>query len=520
MIVSAVKNWIPTYILCCIVASLGLAARVYILIYQPIWLDEQYSLFFASLYSTKDLLLHLFDVHPGLYYMLLQGSMASVHTLPLLRALTVLIPQILGILILGVYMGYSVRPSRVGILAFITVFSLHPLFIYLSVQLRPYGLVFLFTAILFTMVNRYLQKQNQYLGLAIVILTIISVVFDYSLIPFSIGAFSYLILQSDYSLKKKFGLITGFLCLLAVELFILLGSQYKSVLLDASWIPKPDFINTPRVLMTILGLDTDIHVLNRSIDAAIVLWYLIVAVGIWIVWKNKQLVQSTTGVKLMYFVCIPICILFAVSIVFPFLSHRIFFHRYIPDISLILPRIMLPESIILCLLFAETIAKIWQKTSKRTGIYTLSVLCIVCAVLLRWGYTHTAINALTFGSLRQDTMLEMQDAEYFIQNTQVQKNGMLWPAWFWIRSVTPTDSIGKTKQVQQLYQKSKAFESLVNNAAVTEQNFCALIQTPTVYTMQEVPTMKQDAKQLHSRLHQCCYISRVSERYTVWNCDK
>ncbi|MGH2542748.1 MAG: hypothetical protein ACRDIB_08125, partial [Ardenticatenaceae bacterium] len=61
-----------------ILVLLTLGPRLLALGLQPLWWDEGYSLFFATESPARLLELTSLDIHPPLYYLLLQGWMALV----------------------------------------------------------------------------------------------------------------------------------------------------------------------------------------------------------------------------------------------------------------------------------------------------------------------------------------------------------------------------------------------------------------------------------------------------------
>jgi len=121
------------------IVLLAFTVRVVRLDSQPLWWDEGYSVFFA----TRDLATMLertaIDIHPPLYYVLLQvwttfagkGAVAArllsvtigVATIPLMYALT-----------------HRLFNARVALVAAL-IFALAPLHVYYSQEVRMYGLV-------------------------------------------------------------------------------------------------------------------------------------------------------------------------------------------------------------------------------------------------------------------------------------------------------------------------------------------------------------------------------------------
>jgi hypothetical protein len=129
----------PLYIL----ILLGLGLRLLGLSLQPLWWDEGFSLYFSTETPLRLLELTSLDIHPPLYYLLLQAWMAMVGIGAIsARWLSVFI----GVLTLPVawWVAYPFVGRRV---AWVTVWLLllSPLHIFYSQEVRMYGLMTLLT---------------------------------------------------------------------------------------------------------------------------------------------------------------------------------------------------------------------------------------------------------------------------------------------------------------------------------------------------------------------------------------
>lgn len=118
---------------------LGVVLRVLQLDFQPLWWDEGYSVFFATRDFSTLLARTAVDIHPPLYYVLLQAWLGAVGSgPPTLRLLSVLIGA--ASIPLLYLVARDLFNPRVG-LASAFLLAIAPLPIYYSQELRMYGLV-------------------------------------------------------------------------------------------------------------------------------------------------------------------------------------------------------------------------------------------------------------------------------------------------------------------------------------------------------------------------------------------
>lgn len=121
------------------ISALALALRLIRLDAQPLWWDEGYSVFFATRAFPTLLERTAVDIHPPLYYALLQTWMLAFGAgAPALRLLSVVIG------VAAIPLMYSVARAlfspRVGLVSALLV-AAAPLHIYYSQEVRMYGLV-------------------------------------------------------------------------------------------------------------------------------------------------------------------------------------------------------------------------------------------------------------------------------------------------------------------------------------------------------------------------------------------
>lgn len=123
----------------------ALALRVLRLDMQPLWWDEGYSVFFATRDFSTMLARTAVDIHPPLYYALLQLWITLAGNSELvLRLLSVLIG--IATVPFMYLLGSRSFGRRVGVLSAILL-AISPLSIYYSQEVRMYGLVTLLAAV-------------------------------------------------------------------------------------------------------------------------------------------------------------------------------------------------------------------------------------------------------------------------------------------------------------------------------------------------------------------------------------
>ena len=122
-----------------LIVLLGIALRLIRLDFQPLWWDEGYSVFFATREFGTMLARTAIDIHPPLYYALLQVWMGAFGKSDVaLRMLSVVIG--VSAIPLLYLVARELFNARVGIIAAFLL-AIAPLHIYYSQELRMYGLV-------------------------------------------------------------------------------------------------------------------------------------------------------------------------------------------------------------------------------------------------------------------------------------------------------------------------------------------------------------------------------------------
>lgn len=334
---------------------IGIILRLYPAIHQPLWLDEIYSLYFAHNFSPLHIVFQIPDCHPGIFYLILKGLLLITTNTFLLRFILAVIPQIIGCYLIQKHFKKTIITSA---------FLLNPFFIHYAWQIRMYGLVFLFSTML--IISILSEKINP---IKITILMLVGNLISYALIIPTICLTLYL------SVKKKKWLIL--IPIILIEFFVFKGYQYKLSAETASWISSPSFGNIPMVLLTMLGITTDINNVNSFSPILSFLFFIFFIPFTFFLTKSKKI--------FFYSFTFPIILTISISILFPFLSQHFFFHTFIPKISLFISRFLLPLSIYFYIsLFISTKRK-------------LQILLLIVLILL-WINPYKKLNFYQFYS--------------------------------------------------------------------------------------------------------------------------
>jgi hypothetical protein len=298
---------------------IGIIFRIYPAFKQPLWLDEVYSLYFAHSYFVGNLLINLPETHPGGFYLLLKFFLNFTTNIFFLRLILGVLPELIACWLL-----YKTHP-KIGL---IILFLFNPFFIHYSWQLRMYSFAFLFTVLLYKNFFVHIPKFDFWTT----VLILLSLLFSFDLIIPILCLTFYAFVKT----RQKSWLL--FFIFVPLTFLILKGpTTYKTYTELASWISPPTFTNLPSFLLTSLGFRNDINNLSPLSPLLSFIFYLPFLIIVYYSSKKSSL--------FFYGFTLPTSIIIIVSVLFPFLSQHFFFFQFIPKISLILPRFILPLSI-------------------------------------------------------------------------------------------------------------------------------------------------------------------------------
>jgi hypothetical protein len=341
-----------------IIFLVGLILRIYPALKQPLWLDEIYSLYFAHSFSIKNLLVNLPETHPGGFYILLKFFLRFTTNIFFLRITLSVLPELIGC-----WLIYKIHPKIIPI----TLFLLNPFFIHYSWQLRMYGVTFLLTVLLY----RVFFIKHPKFNFQTISLIFISLFVSLDLIIPILCLSLYALVKSNQKRWLSLFLLVPLTFLLQKGLF-----TYKSYTELASWISPPTFTNIPSVLLTSFGFHTDINNLDSFPIATSLIFYLVFSF-----FTYKYAKKSAS---FFYGFFLPLLTTITISFLFPILSQRFFFYHFIPKVSLMLPRFMLPLSIFF---FIELNQHLTRKTT---------VLLILPIIVFFWINPNIKLNYETY----------------------------------------------------------------------------------------------------------------------------
>lgn len=153
------RNLLPRGVVLGALVVGALALRLIQLDWQPLWWDEGYSVFFASRDFATMLARTAVDIHPPLYYALLQEWSALFGTDSFaLRLLSVVIG--VAAVPLLYFVARQLFNARVAVVSAFLL-SIAPLHIYYSQELRMYGLVTLLSLISVALQLHILTSDNR-----------------------------------------------------------------------------------------------------------------------------------------------------------------------------------------------------------------------------------------------------------------------------------------------------------------------------------------------------------------------
>lgn len=338
-----------------IIFLIGIILRIYPALKQPLWLDEIYSLYFAHSYSIRNLLINLPETHPGGFYLLLKFFLHLTTNIFFLRITLSVLPELIGC-----WLIYKIHPRVIPIILFL----LNPFFIHYSWQLRMYGVTFLLTVLLY---RAFFIKHPKF-NFQTVFLIVISLCISLDLIIPILCLSLYALIKTNQKRWYSLFLLVPLIFFLQKGPFTYISSTEL-----ASWISPPTFTNIPSVILTGFGFHNDIDNLHPLSLVISLLFYLTFLPVVYYLSKKSRI--------FFYSFTLPLIITIIISAIFPFLSQHFFFYRFIPKISLMLPRFILPISLFF---FIEISQHLTQKTYGKIIIPIFLILWITPNIELNY----------------------------------------------------------------------------------------------------------------------------------------
>lgn len=254
MKLKSIKNYFPQIfkekekILIFLIIFSGALLKLYTIKTEPLWLDEKYSLLFASNFSFKELTIFFNqDVHPGGYYFLLKFLAIFSKNIYFLRFFSSLIFQILATVILG---KHFLKKKNFLATFFVSIFlSFHPLMVRQAWQLRMYSLLTFLASLSSIYFDRYNKEKSKKNILILFALSVLGIYIDYSYLLLSFIIFSFIAYENK-NLKQFLLYNFSFF----FEFLLISSYQEASYFDDLSWIPTSSWGNLADFYLEIMGL--------------------------------------------------------------------------------------------------------------------------------------------------------------------------------------------------------------------------------------------------------------------------
>jgi hypothetical protein len=492
---------IDLFIIGCLILSISfmfLAA-----IKQPLWLDEQYSLFFARAYAIPQLLFHFtVDSHPGLYYVYLKSLLLFSHNLVVLRILSSVLPATLGLV--SIWWLSTVDQTKKLIWQLTPFFFLNPFIINMTWQLRMYGLVIMLSCFFYVLFARWKTDHQTFSLLLLSGLLILSVWIHYGFILIASAVTALLIFDGQSSKSQRtISLFTT--CAVFMIVSLSSGLATKQKLAHVAWVTQPTIAAISSTYLTLLGIRGDYfgtHIVPSALDigVVIILFLCLAKIVHFLISSTSSFKKNQALVNLLTLGIIPIGVILVASWILPFLSHQPFFYHFIPNASLFIPRVHLPFLILGGLYVLENIK----------NKYFTKYLIAFCAALA----TIWILNNMQFNIFRNHVSpSERQELEVILNN---QSQVFLIPSWLWVEKVTPTELSSISNLNYQII-KSEQLEARLTS----EAEFCSLVRNQTVVMKKFISQSLNDETALtKKKLSECCREMVESSSFEQWHCSQ
>ncbi len=448
-------------ILCAIIA--GGVLRLIPLLQKPLQIDEAWTLYFAKVYTFRQLLLTSpvpNDIHPGLYYSLVKLTLALTDNLPALRFTSAFLPQAAG-LVLFVVWGLKRKLSTAFLLIATAAVSFSPFLTFYAWQLRMYGLVALWTFTLGMLLYEYVcgGKKEKFLFWMIPLFFLSQ----------ETHASGYLLTMSivvtvvtlDYVSTKSLGKVLTrhkrwlglTLSAFVVTLLPYYPFRFSDLFHRASWVPVPSAESAVRMfLFTPLGLDPLINAQEFAPawtwqgGVLLVFLFAFLIAYVYTMRRNKK----TLLLPLIMIFLVPVLALIF-SYLAPTLHTLPFFYKIIPPISIYLPRFFLSQAIFLhIVIFATIFCLLMSQSSLRKAL----ALVMIGVLTTAWTLTYRSINMVSTGEQKLDF-----DKAAVLAHINPNR-ALFYPGYTALYSIDPTYRL-QTQEVVHLFDRSQAFEDMI-----------------------------------------------------------
>jgi hypothetical protein len=495
----------------------GIALRIFLAVSYPLWIDEQYSLFFSWGKSLQELMIFSQDVHPGGYYVVVKMLLHLSTNLAVLRIVSGVIPQLLGLAGITYWLMRSKKLNSAVELTFLqSFFLLNPFFIFLSTQLRMYGFVFFCTCVFIIFWQTWKKNQRNDVLFTLLFTMILGSLFSYAFFFLTGGLFLWFCYFS-WQKEKGWWIPLTIALVTFIEFFVLAGFAVKKPFEFASWIPLPSLSNVPIVGLSLLGLEHNPSLVPRQswLD---VFFYLTLFYGISVCFRWRRSLLSSAFLlrwkDLLIVSVAPATAIFFSSFLLPFLSQRFWFYQFVPKLSLFLPRIFLPLFITSVVLLFINRQQSKNKNSGKTRFVQVS-LCIF--FLVGWGITMKKIIDV----IPQQSEFTHSQAKLVNEVLSFSKTGqspVILPSFIWISYLTPDNLASVPLIIEQRARSARAEKTLSEN--VEAQTVCQNLPETVVFSEFVFFTISSFYQRIDTRLSTCCVEVPFPGAEKAWQCGE
>jgi len=484
------------YIIVPILITLGVFQLFYAAAIQPLRLDERYSLFFALQFPLEHFLFGGPDVHPPGYFVVLRFIYSLTNSLTTLRAVTSIAPYLVGVSV----MLWLYR-RRIQMVFLITTFFLfNTLLIQIIWQLRMYGFVFLFAALSYAFLLHWQNnKQKRILFFLMIILTLGNM-FHYSFFLFAACVLFYLWKTSftDYR-SRRLTILAA--VIFTTELFLFTGFNYKETFTYTSWISTVSLLSISNFFLGLFGLTSDLY--NQTLHPWTLPVFFMLLVGGFYVYKALTVKDRT---RFTYFVIIPVSFTLVFSSFSPLLGKLPLLHRFLPSISLLLPRFLLPFLVILYSLIGEFLIIMMRKRN------FISIAIVLIAVLLTiWELLNYQL------SLKPKVVADSFEQE--LVHSLGRRSVLYWPEWLPILGITSSNAYDVVAEANEGKLRSENLKSLLERDTSNTKDVCSVLTNHIIYLqVPEYPNLIVATEKLEASLASCCLLVKRSNATSIWSC--
>jgi len=517
----------------------GIAIRVYFAVTQPLWLDEQYSLFFSQSYSSSQLLLFFkYDVHPGMYYFFVKIVSVLFSSNVAIRLVTSVLPEVLGfgvfVTTLSILHGHFFKNKSSWLnknttyltFIFTTLYFLNPFIIDLSWQIRMYGLLLLFAALSVHFFIAFIIHKNikTFLPFLITCLLGMATSYSFSLLTFCLTA--VLVFWIKTQTWKRILLLYILTLLLAGYFLLLSGYSNRSQIEYANWIATPNLQNIPSTYTTLLGFGTNLHAVASTSTLQLVIDYsifFIILIALFCIAKfsflsaNTSLItkKNLTKIKELFLFAFifPLSAIFIASFLLPFLSNRFFFYTFVPNISLFLPRMHAVLMPLFWMLISIAILVIFGKLNdtKQVGILQIFTSKKFLPYLFFSLFFLLYIPTITSIYFQR---LETVKAHTLLKEVSLHTDSII-PEWIHYLSITNSEYLmDHTKLSSQIHSSKVASTKILQN-----NDDCSVTQGQSFAFFLQFFTKNHEKELLISHYENCCPSDKKNTSNELLLCD-